>query len=72
MNKYLANSDSDFSEFSSVESGRRKQYENRYRSYFRDDRRKEPEPVKFGIHKRCQTKAEIREKTREKLRLSTP
>jgi len=56
INTYLADSDSDFSEFSSVESGRLKQYENKYRDLLRgDDGKKPAPPVKFGIHGRCKT-----------------
>jgi len=53
----LADSDSDFSDFSSVKSDKNKlHYERKYNEILRDeDGNKQAAPIKFDIHNRCKT-----------------
>ena len=70
MNKHLADSDSDFSEFSSVASGKSKNYEDYYRSVLKGRTGKEIAPTKFEIHNRCKTHAQVVRDTKKKLGLA--
>ena len=66
MNKYLDDRDSDFSEFSSVGSDKVQGYEATYMQILKGEGGKKIKPVKFEIHNRCKTHAQIVEETKMK------
>ena len=58
MNRYLADSDSDYEDFKSVKSGdgnTLQVYEKKYRNILRDDDGKIKPKIKFDLHNRCKS-----------------
>ncbi len=65
MNKYLSDTDSDFSEFSSVDSINIRKYEEKYKNILKITEKVEAEnKIHFTIHKKTKTQDQVIEETK--------
>ena len=58
MNRYLDESESDLTEFSSVGSDKIKEYQTKYNQILKGGTDDKP-PIRFELHNRCKTKLQI-------------
>ena len=66
MNRYLDDSDSDLTEFSSVGSDKVKEYETKYTQILKGGNKEDHPPIRFELHNRCKTKSQIIQETKRK------